>query len=60
MTRSQDYRSKAAECRALAAIMSSAEARGSYETMARRWDDLAARFEHFAAWAWEPLGADHR
>lgn len=56
----QDYRSKAAECRALAAIVTSAEARKSYEIMARRWDDLANRVDHYAAWAWEPLSADHR
>ena len=60
MSRSQGYRSKAAECRALAAVTTSAEARHSYEVMARRWDDLAARFERYAAWAWEPLTADHR
>ncbi len=56
----QDYRSKAAECRTLAAIMTSAEARESYAIMARRWDELAARVEHYASWAWKPLTADHR
>ncbi|MCZ7660779.1 MAG: hypothetical protein M5U07_24490 [Xanthobacteraceae bacterium] len=59
MTRPQDYRGKAAECRALAAIVRSPEARESYDVMARRWDGLAAAFER-EAWMWQPLSADHR
>jgi hypothetical protein len=60
MSKIEEYRAKAADCRKLAAIVASAEARGSYEVMAQRWDKLATQFERHEAWMWQPICADHR